>query len=345
MNTFAPLPPAEVRAIRDELVSQPFLTDDLIKIEEAVERRHHALLNLKDPSRPWSGDNRATIRPLVVVAGFRYGKTYSLDTAISRLLPIETSDGLMSPRPLQVAAPENFTIEALGRTLLSRMNLLPARSLGPSRTIERLHTRCRLKRPTMVHIDEAQRMLTPDRVSQHRREEEQKKIFGQLRSLVDLDGWPVPLVLSGTMELASTLERHDLGFFRDVADVIMLTPLQIGNESDCEDLRDALTAATEKVGMKFDQGATDDFFNRLILAANFARGLAFDICHEAVLLAAEARRKIVSVEDFETFYARKAGCLSAANPFAAKDWHRIDPKALLASMSGGNAPKVGEVFK
>ncbi len=342
--TPAPLPAAELVALRNLLMSKPFLTEDLIKVEQAIERRHNALLHVVDPSEPWSGKNRAPTRALVVVGPSRSGKTRAMNSALARLKALQTSEGeTVIPRPLQVNAPEHFTIEALGRAMLNRLKLMPARSLGPSRTVERLHTRIQIKQPTIAHIDEAQRMLTPDRVAQHRRDEEQVKNFGQLRALVDLDGWPLPLVLSGTTELTSILERSDLSFFREIADVIVMTPMMVGRQSDRDDLDDALAGAAEKVGMQVDLSGCDDFFDRLILAANKARGLAFDICHEAILLAAEVRRKTVSVEDFETFYARKAGCLRAANPFAATDWHRIDPKALLAAMSGDKAPKIWEI--
>lgn len=184
-------------------------------------------------------------------------------------------------------------------------------------------------------------MLTPERVAQHRRHEEHVKVFGQLRSLIDLKEWPMPLVLSGTPDLARTLEHQDLGFFRDVAEVIAIPPMRVGNDADRDSLEDALAAAAEKAGMTAAIGATD-FYDRLIHAANKARGLAFDICHEAVLLAAADGRKEVTDQDFVAFYAQKAGCLRAANPFAAADWHRIDPKALVAAMSGEKVPRIWE---
>lgn len=336
------MPDAELTALRNELMAKPFLTDDLLAVEDAIARRHQALLHVKDTRKPWSGENRAPVKALVVVGAFRYGKTRAVENGISRLKELETPSGPLLPRPLSINAPEHFTIEAFGRSVLGRLKLTPARALGPSMTIERLHSRIIRNKPTLLHIDEAQRMLTPERVAQHRREEEQVKIFGQLRALIDLDEWPLPVVLSGTPELARALERDNLGFFRDVAEIIAIAPMRIGNQTDQNDLEDALAAAAEKVCMTVDI-AIDQFYDRLIHAANRARGLAFDICHEAILLAASAGRKSVTVEDFITFYARKAGALRAANPFAAADWQRIDPKVLLAAMSGEKVPRIWEV--
>ncbi|CAN7386659.1 AAA family ATPase [Devosia sp. LjRoot16] len=335
------LPDDELRALRNELVAKPFLTDDVERVEEAVLRRHQALLDVKDPKKPWRGENRAPVRALVVAGNFRAGKSRAVREAIARMKELTLPDASTLPlRPLLVNAPEHFTIEGLGRTMLDEMKLLPARALGPSRTIERLHTRIGIKHPTIIHIDEAQRMLTPDRVAQHRRLEEQVKIFGQLRALIDFSKWPCVLVLSGTPDLVRALEGEQFGFFREVTDFIPITQMTIGNEQDRQDLEDALGVAAEKVGMAVDVAGCEDFFDRLILAANRARGLAFDICHEAILLAARERRKTVNVEDFAAFYARKAGCYRAANPFVASDWHRIDPKTLLAAMAGEMATKV-----
>lgn len=336
------MPEAELTALHNELMAKPFLTDDLLAVEDAIARRHQALLHVKDPTKPWSGENRAPVKALVVVGQFRGGKSRAVENGIARLKELDTPEGPLVPRPLRINAPEHFTIEALGRAVLGRLKLTPARALGPSMTVERMHSRIIRNKPTILHIDEAQRMLTPERVAQHRREEEQVKIFGQLRALIDLDEWPLPLVMSGTPELAKALERDNLGFFREVAEIIAIAPMRVGNKGDREDLEDALAAAAEKVGMTVAV-AGDDFHDRLIHAAGRARGLAFDICHEAILLAASDGRKAVTIDDFIAFYARKAGCLRAANPFAASDWHRIDPKVLLAAMSGEKVPRIWEV--
>lgn len=341
MDDTEPMASTELTALRNQLMAKPFLTDDLEKVEEAIARRHQALLHVRDPNKPWKGENRSPVRALVVAGNFRTGKTRAVREGISRVNELPLPDGSTLPsRPLRVNAPEHFTIEALGRAMLDEMKLLPARALGPSRTIERLHARIVIKQPTIIHIDEAQRMLTPDRVAQHRRPEEQAKNFGQLRALMDLDKWPCAIVLSGTTELVRAMESEEFGFFREVADFIAMTPMTIGNNKDLEDLEDALEGAAETVGMTVDVAGCENFFDRLILASNRARGLAFDICHEAILLAAQERRKHVTVEDFVAFYARKVGCFRAANPFAATDWHRIDPKVLLAAMTGDMATKV-----
>lgn len=331
----------DLTALRNRLMAKAFMTDGVEQIEEAILRRHRQLLYVNDPTQPWKGENRAWVRALVVGAKFRTGKTRAIREALKRLKDISLPDGKVLPAfAISVTAPEHFTMEALGRAILNEMKLMPARSIGTTATIERLHTRIALKRPTIIHIDEAQRMLKPDRVAQHRRLEEQVKIFGQLRALIDLKAWPVILVLSGTPELIRALEHEEFGFFRELADFVAIAPLSIGNPDHQGDLEDALVAAVEKADMTVDLEGCNDFYDRLMLAANFAWGFAFDICHEAILLAAEDGRKSITVEDFAAFYARKAGCFRAANPFVAEEWQVIDPRVLLAKMTGDMASRV-----
>lgn len=331
--------------IRNQMVAKPLETADLVKVVEAIQRLHASLLHVGDVTRPWSYQNRARSDALVVIGGYRFGKTTSVRTAISRLKPLATPDGsYLAPKPIEIKAPNTFGIETLAREILDTMSLCPARSIGPSMTTQRLHTRLVLRQPTIIHIDEAQRMLSPDRVSAHRLPGEQKKIFSQIRDLMDLDKAPMPIVLSGTRELIPVMEREDLGFFRETKNIIVLEPMKVGKQEDRDCLDDALELFSGAVGMKADI-LPKDFFDRLIHASNCARGLAFEICQEAILNAATEGRKTVGIEDFEAFYARKAGCYRAANPFAATDWPRIEPNALMAVMSGPKAPKIGDPIK
>lgn len=334
----------DLASIRNAMTAKPLATDDLAKVRAAINRLHGSLLHVEDPTKPWSFENRAKSHALVVIGPFRAGKTYCVNTAISRLATLTAMGTEIVPKPVRIKAPASLSVESLGRELLDAMRLVPSRALGPSLTVERLHKRLRIVKPTLIHIDEAQRLLTPERVAAHRVPDEQLKIFSHLRALMDLDGAPSSVVLSGTREMIPVLERHDLGFFRDRMDIVFLEPMKVGRDEDRNCLEDALKSFGEAVDIRVGE-LPEKFFDRLILAANYARGLAFEICQEAILGAVVAGRQVVELDDFEAFYARKAGCYRDANPFVAPDWHRIDPTALLAAMAGEKAPKIGDVRK
>lgn len=340
-----PAKEAELLDIQRILIEHPLDTDELVAIDAAVRKLHLSLQFVKDPSQPWSGSNRTSCRALLIAGAFRAGKTYLASHVIRKLPAFETPDGQIQSRPVRVKASSSFTVEQLGRDVLNQLQLLPARGLGTNGTMERVATRLPLKRVTLLHIDEAQRLAQPERVSAQRLPGEQVKIFGHLRDILDLDPWPVPIVLTGTLDLVPVLERRDLGFFRDKMDMILIEPMVIGRAKDHEALASAAEGYPELVGMTADLGADGQFYDRLIRASNHAMGLAFEVCREAVLIAASENRKTVGIEDFATYYAQKTGCARQANPFVAVDWHRVDPTVLLAAMTGEKPLRVGELRK
>lgn len=247
-----------------------------------------------------------------------------------------------APRSGQVTASPSFNIEQLGRDILGRLLQLPARSLGPSRTVERVARSIVHKRPTLLYVDEAQRLAKPDRVSVHRLGDEQVKVFGHLRDIMDLADWPVPIVLTGTADLVPVLERKDMGFFRERMDVVYLKPMVKGSKKDHSDLLSGLDVYCQLAELKLDLSGTTQFADRLIHAVNCARGLGFEVCREAIMIAASEGRKTVTAEDFAIYYSRKTNCARQANPFLTPDWHRVDPHVLLAAVTGDKPLRVGE---
>lgn len=337
------VPDSELRDIRNRMIAKPLDTDDYRKVLEAVTRLRNSVLDVRDPSRPWSASNRAKPRALVVAGAFRSGKTYAIEHSLRELPPLEPTHGSEIGRTYSSTAPSNFDMESLCRQFLSTMKLLPQRKLSKGLTIERFITRVGVLKPSAFHIDEAQRLLFPDRVSLNRLPEERIKTFGFLRSLLDLDIWPLPLILSGTTELIEFLQHESLGFFRERSEVVFMTPLSMDSNEDLDELADALASFAVAAGMQVDETSDHDLYARLMRAADFARGLAFEICHEAIFIAAAERSNVVTLEHFATFFARKVGATRDANMFLAPDWYRINPKLLARCMAGEEAPLIGSV--
>ena len=161
--------------------------------------------------------------------------------------------------------------------------------------------------------------------------------------LVDLEGWPLPLILTGTEPLINVMEQPEMGELRNLSDHILLAPMSMQNSDDLDDLADALANFAYKAGIEVSEVGDDELYSRLMRGANFARGLAFDICKEAILIAAAERSPFVTREHFAIHFARKVGSTSEGNMFAATDWYRIDPTLLMRAMSGENPPVIGQV--
>ena len=81
-NPIPPVPPDELRAIHNAMIAKPLDTEDYRIVSAAIQRQYESVLNVADPSRPWSPTNRAKVRPLVIVGAFRSGKTYLVDKAM-----------------------------------------------------------------------------------------------------------------------------------------------------------------------------------------------------------------------------------------------------------------------
>src|SRR6218665_2415261 len=130
---------AKLLDLRSILMDGSLDSDDKTAITGAIAKQHLSLQFVQDPSQPWTGPNRSPCRALLIVGAFRTGKTFLTQRAIARLKPLPPSIGELPLRPVQVTASPTFNIEQMGRDILGRLLQMPARSLGPSRTMERVH--------------------------------------------------------------------------------------------------------------------------------------------------------------------------------------------------------------
>lgn len=314
------------------------LTRDYDRIEDAVVRQFNSLTLRRTSSAPWGPGNRPPSKAIVISGPFRTGKTWLVDAALASLKPIMTGNTQIAPSPLSVECPSHFEMAGLGRNILDRMQLLPARPLGPTETMERVTRRLGVLRPTQLRIDEFQRTLYPVKVGPHRVDEERKRIWGQIQLLLDDPYWPTPIILTGLPEIISVLEQTRMGFLRDRCETVLaLDPMMPGNVDDLHEIEGGFDQFGDAACVRVERTPDDELPERLMLASNYAMGLAFELTHRAIEHAMENRRTRFDIEDFAAVYARKTGAENAANPFVARDWVRVDPKRLLAKDNNLNS--------
>ena len=325
------MPKPDNDVARNLLHAKLLETQEFQLIQGAVHRLWDSITVVKDVRQPWGAGNRAPTTGLIVIGEFRAGKTFGTEAAVRQLIPktIATNKEV-SPKIVSVDAPPQFTQEGLDRQLLGAMNLMPSRPLGSTQTRERLQRRLALFQPTLIRIDEFQRTLFPIQVSAQRLAGERERAWGAIRSLMDDPNWPVPVVLTGTPDILPVLEQREMGFLREKCEIVELPRMRPGNPQDLNDLEDAVEIYASAVGLKVIEPMVSDLCARLMLAANYAKGLAFELTQRAVLNALQRHQAGVDRENFATVYARKTGAHPPANPFIASDWHRVDPTRLLA---------------
>ncbi len=327
-----PLLRADVDAARNAMKRRLVLTRNFSRVEEAVIRQFCSITTIRSGSAPWGPGNRAPSKALVITGPFRSGKSFLVDAAFASLKPIKAGTIEIAPNPISADCPSHFEMAGLGRNILDRMQLLPARALGPTETMERVTRRLGIFRPTQIRIDEFQRTLSPVKIGRHRIEDEQLRIWGQIQLLLDDGHWPTPIILSGLPNIIPVLEEDRMGFLRDRCETVLaIAPMKPGNDADIEELILAFAEFGKAAGVTLDLHAEDELPHRLMLASNYAMGLAFELTQSAIANALENRRRIFDINDFAAVYAQKSGAEPAANPFVTRDWVRVDPKRLLAT--------------
>lgn len=317
--------------VRDRMRNRLIATAEASAVNEAIRERHRSTTSLRDPNRPFAVGNRNVCRAVLVVGAYRSGKTFLVERAFRALEPLIVGNQVVPPKVLDVRAPSHFDMAGLGRNLLQAMELAPARPLSTAQTMERVQRRLQLFQPSLIRIDEFQQTLYPTSVGLKRRDEERRRCWGHIQALLEDNAWPTPVILTGTPEILSVLEAPEMGFLRDrIATTIYLRPMVTGATEDVHFLEDAVELFAEVAEIRCSFAPDEQLHARLMLAANFAKGLACEIIREAILIALRSGDPALEREHFARFYAKKTGAAAAANPFVAHEWHRVDPMRLLA---------------
>lgn len=334
--------PAWLISARDAMNKRLFETREFEIVAAAVSRQYISILKVVNPAEPFGAYNRRPVKAIVVVGAFRSGKSFLVEHALRRLTAITAGDRTIEPKAISVRCDPHFEAVELAKSLLGAMRFLPPRSMSVIEAMDRVRRRVALVQPTAIHIDEFQRGLAPYRTSKARIPAEQVAICGHVQQLLDHSVWPTPVVLSGTHEITDALQKEEMGFLRErCSDVIELAPLQPGDRRDRGELSTGLSDYCRTVELNDDISNDAELIQRLAHAAAYSRGMAFELCREAIEIALWHRSKTVTREDFATLYARKSGVSALDNPFIASEWHRTDPNKLISGMrSQPVAPKL-----
>lgn len=325
--------PTWLIAARDAMNKRLFETRDFELVAGAISRQYISILKVINPAEPFGPYNRRPSKAIVIVGAFRTGKSFLVEHALRRLTAITAGDSAIEPKAISVRCDPHFEAVELAKSLLAAMRFLPPRSMSVIEAMDRVRRRLALVQPTAIHIDEFQRSLAPHRTSKARIPAEQAAICGHVQQLLDHSAWPTPVVLSGTHEITDVLQKEEMGFLRErCSDVIELAPLKAGDKRDQSELNIGFLDYCQTVGLKAEISTTGELIQRLTHAAAYSRGMAFELCREAIEIALWRGAKIVTREDFATFYARKSGVSAPDNPFIASEWHLTDPNKLISGI-------------
>lgn len=253
-------------------------------------------------------------------------------TAVRQLLARHESLVLSNPETaradvISLAVPTPATAKFVGMTTLEALGL----QLRRDRTAQTIWTmvkdHLRERQTLFLHYDEAQDL------SLHQTPKELTSIVNTLKSLLQNPDWPVGLILSGTPELSSII-NHDPQLARRIY------PVEIPRLSaaiDSDPVTGLIVKYADAAGLEASPGVlTRDFSARLIHAADREFGLLVEMTIGAIEEAMKGRRTALEIGDFTWMFRRRSGCIDGLNPFVVDDFERIEPRRLLAGVTGGD---------
>lgn len=174
-------------------------------------------------------------------------------------------------------------------------------------------------------VDEAQDII------RNQSKREMQDIVSTLKTIMQIEGWPVSVILMGVPHLPDGPGLLDLLHY-DTQLARRLRPIEFTPLSEASfqaDARDLLPKYAKMAGVKVSDRIYDDkFVDRLVHAGNRQLGVTLEVVIEALAFAMR-RGGDLDRAHFRDAYSYRTGSVDALNPFVAEDYWRIDPYRLL----------------
>lgn len=218
---------------------------------------------------------------------------------------------------IRIRPPKPCGMKALAMRLLKAIKVpAPPRMTDPELYVF-LEEQLRERGVKAIWIDEMQDVLrsnTPKAV---------QEVQDTLKTLVQIEGWPIHTIYSGVPALA-TFFQGDRQLARR-SYVMRYEPIEYpDDEKWIEKIVQAVVC--EDCGMtRADDTRTDVFREKLCRAASGAFGSLVELVQEACFRAADLGRSQVKLSDFTKVYADMVGCARGDNVFVAANWREIVP--------------------
>jgi AAA domain len=243
-----------------------------------------------------------------------------------------------APRPI---TPKGFARKALiacGYPIVSN-------KLTEQELFELLKEVIRNNRILFLHVDEMQHVLKGTTTG------EIQHVSDIIKSLLQIPGWPLHMILSGVPSLARFLSPEDGDpQLRNRSFVVELKQM---TRKDTAFLLKLQTSIMQGEGVTVGDAASDSFIHRLLHACNGASGTIIQMMLAAadraiaehatstieagtadslVVGPAGPSPAVVNIKHYAAVYALNSGCRPSENIFTEADWEEIDPSKSLAKV-------------
>lgn len=266
-------------------------------------------------------------RALFLVGDSGSGKSYALRHHFSLIQELKpwTNEYGETVRPLlSIEAPKPCTAKDFAMAILEAIGVPSNGRMTEGQLFSTVKTQLRERGIVFLHVDEAQHLL------RHSSSKAVTDVQDRLKSLMQIDDWPLHTIYSGVPQLAELLE----GDLQLVNRSMVMRFIPLSMPSDKRTILDVMTDIVERrCGLTMpDEMREEDFLKRLCAANGGCYGRIIEAVQAACSLVMQKGKDVVDVRAFAHVYQTNSGCLPGDNIFTAARWSEIDPANALADL-------------
>ncbi|OJG00039.1 TniB family NTP-binding protein [Pararhizobium antarcticum] len=270
-------------------------------------------------------------RALFLIGDSRSGKSWALKHHFSLVPELQSYENEFGEtvRPLlSIEAPKPCTSKDFARAILDAIGVPSKSKMTEGELYATVRMQLRERGIVYLHVDEAQHLL------HHTRKDLIHDVQDRLKSLMQIDDWPLHTIYSGVPELANLLKGDQQLANRSL--VIRFIP--VGLPEDKAIIQRVIKeTAIERCGLRVTAELdTDDFLCRLCHANAGSYGKIIETVQAACILVMKKAGAELDRRAFVHVYQAHSGCLPSDNVFSSARWSEINPANALADLEGVN---------
>ncbi len=274
-------------------------------------------------------------RALFLIGESDSGKTRAMEFHIPKreeFLPYRRPSGELVKPFVSFECPRPITLKGFARKALEACGYPNvSHKLTEQELFELLKETIRNNRILFMHIDEMQHVMKGTTTN------EIQNVSDIIKSLLQIPGWPLHMILSGVPSLGLFLSPEDGDAqLRNRSFVVELKQM---TRADGDALLTLQRYMVQDEGFVLGETDNIDFAHRLIHAYQGACGTIIQAIQGATERAQTEHenrapdtgsRPEVKIKHYAADYAFKFGCRPSANVFLVPDWDKVDPRQSLA---------------
>lgn len=261
----------------------------------------------------YSGDDKQ-YRILLVCGNSHSGKSSLIRHALAAdpgFNPYIASDGVETMPCLFLEAPSPATLRNLAVEGLEKLGYPIKSDIRESRAWPEFRRQLKRRRVLFVFIDEAQHIINTNN------DPECQRVRDTLKHLVQMEDWPIRLIMAGVPPLERFRDEDDQ--IEERSKVMILGPLDADNHVPHVQkyVRDVVV---DHAKLELEDFLAGDFANRVIYACDGCFGSIVKIIRASVEIALVEGSAAVGNRHFARAYGDITGCSSTSNIFTAQQW-------------------------